>query len=114
VVHLLRDLIGRDFATDITGVRNDAVTVAAAPVSGAGSWVTMNELGKLLVLAGLILVVGGLILMLFGRTNLPLGRLPGDIIYRGKNTTFYFPLATSILLSVVLSVILYLVGRLKR
>jgi len=74
----------------------------------------MNELGKLLVLAGLILVVGGLILMLFGRTNLPLGRLPGDIIYRGKNTTFYFPLATSILVSVVLSVILYLVGRLKR
>ena len=75
----------------------------------------MSELGKLLVLAGLILVVGGLILMLFGRTNLPLGRLPGDIIYRGKNnTTFYFPLATSILLSVVLSVILYLVGRLKR
>ena len=114
VVRVLRDLIGRDFATDITGVRNDAVTVAAAPVSGAGSWVTMNELGKLLLFAGLILVAGGLILMLFGRTNLPLGRLPGDIIYRGKNTTFYFPLATSILLSVVLSVILYLVGRLKR
>src|SRR5437016_1675183 len=74
----------------------------------------MSELGKLLVLAGLILVVGGLILMLFGRTNLPLGRLPGDIIYRGKNTTFYFPLATSILLSVVLSLILYLVGRSTR
>src|SRR6266404_5216699 len=91
-----------------------AVTVAAAPASGAGSWFTMNELGKLLLFAGLILVAGGLILMLFGRTNLPLGRLPGDIIYRGKNTTFYFPLATSILLSVVLSVILYLVGRLKR
>ena len=88
--------------------------MAAAPVSGAGSWVTMNELGKLLLFAGLILVAGGLILMLFGRTNLPLGRLPGDIIYRGKNMTFYFPLATSILLSVVLSVILYLVGRLKR
>jgi Protein of unknown function (DUF2905) len=74
----------------------------------------MNELGKLLLLAGLVLAVGGLVLMVLGRTNLPLGRLPGDIIYRGKNTTFYFPLATSILLSVVLSVIFYLVGRLKR
>ena len=114
VVRVLRDLIGHDFVANITGVRHSAVTVAAAPVSGAGSWFTMNELGKLLLFAGLILVVGGLILMLFGRTNLPLGRLPGDIIYRGKNTTFYFPLATSILLSVVLSVILYLVGRLKR
>jgi hypothetical protein len=114
VVRVLRDLIGHDFVGDITGVRNGPVTVAAAPARGAGSWVTMNELGKLLFLAGLILAAGGLILMLFGRTNLPIGRLPGDIIYRGKNTTFYFPLATSILLSVVLSVILYLVGRLKR
>jgi DUF2905 family protein len=74
----------------------------------------MNELGKLLLLAGVGLAVAGLILMFLGRTSLPLGRLPGDIIYRGKDTTFYFPLATSILLSVVLSVILYLLGRLRR
>jgi len=52
--------------------------------------------------------------MLLGRTNLPVGRLPGDIIYRGKHTTFYFPLATSILLSVVLSALLYLLGRFRR
>jgi hypothetical protein len=56
----------------------------------------------------------GLVLMLLGRTNLPVGRLPGDILYRGKNTTFYFPLATSLLLSVLLSLILYLVGRFRR
>ena len=74
----------------------------------------MNELGKLLLLAGVGLAVAGLILMFLGRTSLPLGRLPGDIIYRGKDTTFYFPLATSILLSIVLSVILYLLGRLRR
>jgi hypothetical protein len=73
----------------------------------------MPDLGKLLVFFGLILVVGGLVLMLFGRMNIPLGRLPGDIVYRGKNTTFYFPLATSILLSVVLSVVLYFIGRLR-
>jgi Protein of unknown function (DUF2905) len=62
---------------------------------------------------GLFIVAIGLILMLLGRTNLPIGRLPGDILYRGKHTTFYFPLATSILLSVVLSLVLYLVGRLR-
>jgi hypothetical protein len=52
--------------------------------------------------------------MLLGRTGLPLGKLPGDILYRGKNTTFYFPLATSILISIVLSIILFLIGRLRR
>jgi len=72
------------------------------------------DLGKLLVCVGAIVVVVGLALMLLGRTNLPLGRLPGDIIYRGKNTTFYFPLATSILLSVVLSILLYVIGRMRR
>jgi hypothetical protein len=73
----------------------------------------MPDLGKLLQFFGLILVVGGLVLMLFGRMNIPLGRLPGDIVYRGKHTTFYFPLATSMLLSVVLSVVLYFIGRLR-
>jgi Protein of unknown function (DUF2905) len=73
----------------------------------------MGELGKLLIFAGLLLVVFGGILLLVGRTHLPIGRLPGDILYRGKHTTFYFPLATSIVLSVVLSLILYLVGRLR-
>ena len=73
----------------------------------------MPDLGKFLLFFGLILVVGGLVLMLFGRMNIPLGRLPGDIVYRGKHTTFYFPLATSILLSVVLSVVLYFIGRLR-
>jgi hypothetical protein len=73
----------------------------------------MPDLGKLLLFFGVILVVAGLVLMVFGRMNIPLGRLPGDIVYRGKNTTFYFPLATSILLSVVLSVVLYFIGRFR-
>lgn len=68
----------------------------------------------MLVLLGIALIVIGGIVMLIGRTGLPLGRLPGDILYKGKNTTFYFPLASSILISIVLSVILYLVGRFKR
>jgi len=74
----------------------------------------MAELGRLLVVFGIALVVIGGIVMLLGRTDLPLGRLPGDFVYRGKNTTFYFPLATCILLSVVLLVILYLISRFRR
>jgi hypothetical protein len=68
----------------------------------------------MLVILSVALVVIGGVVMLLGRTGLPLGRLPGDILYRGKNTTFYFPLASSILISVVLSIVLFLIGRLKR
>jgi hypothetical protein len=74
----------------------------------------MGEIGRLLVFFGIALIVIGVVVMLLGRTGLPFGRLPGDLVYRGKNTTFYFPLATSILLSVVLSLIVYVVSRLKR
>lgn len=74
----------------------------------------MADLGRLFLFFGIVLVVVGGVLILLGRTHVPLGRLPGDIIYRGKNTTFYFPLATSILLSLALSVLLYLIGKLKR
>lgn len=76
--------------------------------------ISVTDLGKLLVGLGALVMVAGLVLMLLGRTNLPVGRLPGDILFRGKNTTFYFPLATSILFSVLLSLILYLVGRFRR
>jgi hypothetical protein len=74
----------------------------------------MTELGKLLIWLGAMIVVAGIVLVLLGRTSLPLGRLPGDILYRGKHATVYFPLATSILLSVLLSVVLYVVSRWRR
>ena len=74
----------------------------------------MAGLGKLLIVFGVLLLIAGVLLTLLGRANLPLGRLPGDIVYRGKNTTFYFPLATSILVSVLLSLVLYVVGRWRR
>jgi Protein of unknown function (DUF2905) len=73
----------------------------------------MTDIGKLLVIVGLVVIAAGLVLTFAGRAHLPLGKLPGDIVYRGKNTTFYFPLATSIVVSVVLSLILYLIGRIK-
>lgn len=74
----------------------------------------MTDLAKLLILLGAALILAGILLLLVGRLHLPLGRLPGDILYRGKNTTFYFPLATSILLSVLLTLILYIIGKWRR
>jgi hypothetical protein len=74
----------------------------------------MSELGKLLVSVGALLMVGGLVLILLGRAHVPLGRLPGDLTFRGKHTTVYFPLASSILVSLLLTVILYLVAIFRR
>jgi len=73
----------------------------------------MTEIGKMIVGLGLVVVVLGVVLIVAGRTHLPIGRLPGDILYRGKHTTFYFPLATSIVISVVLSLVLYLIARVR-
>ena len=74
----------------------------------------MNDLGRLLIGVGLVLVIAGGLLLLLGRTGFPLGRLPGDISYRGRNVSVYFPLGTSILLSVVLSLVCYLISRFRR
>jgi hypothetical protein len=74
----------------------------------------MNDLGRLLIGVGLVLVIAGGFLLLLGRTGFPLGRLPGDISYRGRNLSVYFPLGTSILLSVVLSLVFYLLSRFRR
>lgn len=73
----------------------------------------MADLGKLLIFLGGLLAIVGIGLILAGRANLPVGRLPGDIVYRGRNTTFYFPIVTCIVLSVVLSAVMYLIGRLR-
>lgn len=74
----------------------------------------MAELGKMLIVFGVILLVLGFLLIGAGRFHLPLGKLPGDIYYRGRNTSFYFPLATSILVSLALSAILYFISRFRR
>jgi hypothetical protein len=68
-------------------------------------------IGRTLVILGAVLVVMGLLLSLGDRLPIKLGRLPGDIIIRGKNSVFYFPLATSILLSIILSLVLWLFRR---
>jgi hypothetical protein len=74
----------------------------------------MFGLGRTLVILGVVLIVVGGIVIFIGRSGLPIGRLPGDITYRGKNTTVYFPWVSSILISIVLSIVLFLIGRLRR
>ena len=64
-------------------------------------------MGKLLVVAGLVIAGIGLLVM----AGIPLGRLPGDIVVRRGNSTFYFPLATSILVSIILTLLLGLFRR---
>ena len=68
-------------------------------------------MGRAFIAIGIVLVVLGLLLTFSERLPLRLGRLPGDIVIRGKNTTFYFPLVTSLLLSVLLSFVMWLLGR---
>ncbi|PWH14618.1 MAG: DUF2905 domain-containing protein [Anaerolineae bacterium] len=71
----------------------------------------MEAIGRFLMLAGVLLFLMGGALVLTGKFGLPLGRLPGDIRLEGPNGVFYFPLATSLLVSVVLTVLLNLVLR---
>lgn len=70
----------------------------------------MSDLGRLLIVVGIVIVVIGVVLAVAGRVPW-LGRLPGDIQIQRGNWTFYFPLGTSILLSMILTLILYLLGR---
>ena len=74
----------------------------------------MTYLGKSLIVLGIIFILAGVVVILVDRAHLPIGRLPGDIVYRGKNTTFYFPLASSILLSIIITLLLYAVNRWRR
>jgi hypothetical protein len=70
----------------------------------------MSEIGKLLIVFGVLIAVVGVVIVLAGR--LPwIGRLPGDIYVRRGNFTFYFPLATSILVSIGLTLVFWLFGR---
>jgi hypothetical protein len=70
----------------------------------------VNDVGKVLIAFGLLITLAGLVLVFVGRVPW-IGRLPGDIHVQRGNVTFYFPLATSLLLSVVLTLLLYLLGR---
>lgn len=74
----------------------------------------MVEVGKALLAIGAALILAGGLVLLAARLGLPLGRLPGDFSYRGRNVSFFFPLGTSILISILLSLVLYLISRFRR
>lgn len=74
----------------------------------------MNDLGRILILLGGLLLLAGLVVVGLGRLHLPLGHLPGDFNWRGRGWSISFPLATSILLSAILSLILWAVSRFRQ
>lgn len=74
----------------------------------------MQGLGRLLIFAGVFIVILGVCVLLAQKLGLPLGRLPGDIVWKGKHSSVYFPLATCVLLSVILSLVLYVFNHLRR
>jgi hypothetical protein len=68
-------------------------------------------LGRLLIALGVVLVAAGLLLSFAGRLPVRLGRLPGDIYIHGKNSSFYFPLTTCIVLSALFSLVLWILRK---
>lgn len=74
----------------------------------------MSDLGRIFVTLGALLIVIGLALMLFTKMNVPLGRLPGDFSWRGRGWSVSFPLGSSILISVILTLLLWAISRFRR
>lgn len=73
-----------------------------------------RDLGRRLLILGLVIAAVGAFLFFSGRLPFRLGRLPGDIIHRGEHSTFYFPITTSIVVSIVLSFLLWLLSQFRR
>ncbi len=75
---------------------------------------SFRELGRALMLLGGLVVLAGAFFFFGGKLPFRLGRLPGDIVHKGENSTLYFPIVTCLLLSVGLSLLFWLVGRFRR
>lgn len=69
------------------------------------------NLARVLIIAGVVLICVGFVVLLLNRLNLPVGRLPGDVIWRGKRTTIYFPWVTCLILSALATIVLWLMNR---
>ncbi len=74
----------------------------------------MGEIGKSMIFIGIMIILIGIVLVFSDKLPFNLGKLPGDIVYKKENTSFYFPITTSIIVSIVLSFILYLFGKFFR
>lgn len=73
----------------------------------------MSSPGRALIAAGLLIALAGVLILFAERLPFRLGRLPGDFVWRGRNATFYFPLATSIVVSLLLSLVVWAIARWK-
>jgi hypothetical protein len=74
----------------------------------------LREFGRALLMLGAVLVLVGAFFYFGGKLPFRLGRLPGDIVHKGEHTTFYFPIVTCLVLSVGLSLLFWLLSRLRR
>jgi hypothetical protein len=74
----------------------------------------LREIGRTLLLLGGVLVIVGALLLFGGKLPFRLGRLPGDIVWQNKNGSVYFPIVTCIILSVILSVVFWLISHFRR
>jgi len=74
----------------------------------------LRELGRMMLIVGIVLVVIGGLLAFGARLPFRLGRLPGDIVWQGRSGTFYFPIVTCIVLSLIFSAIVWAIGALRR
>jgi len=74
----------------------------------------MQHLGRTLLIIGAALVAVGAFLYFGGKLPFRLGRLPGDIVHRGQNSTFYFPLVSCIVISIFISLILWIINQFRR
>jgi Protein of unknown function (DUF2905) len=74
----------------------------------------LRDLGRFLLLLGVVLVLVGAFFHFGGKLPLRLGRLPGDIVHRGEHTTFYFPFITCLVVSIALSLIVWLINHFRR
>jgi len=95
-------------------VTHSLVGYPADSLAYSGVSTRQNEymsFGRLLIIAGVILIGLGALVLFMSRLNLPLGRMPGDIVWRGKNTTVYFPIVTCVILSLLGTLLLWLINR---
>ena len=74
----------------------------------------LRELGKTLLIFGIVLTAVGAVLLLGGRLPFRLGRLPGDMFYTSRNTTFYFPIVTCVVVSAALTLLFWLIALFRR
>lgn len=72
----------------------------------------MGDMARVLIILGVLLIIAGLVMLVLQKTPFP-GKLPGDIVIRKEHFTFYFPLTTGIIISIIISLILYLLGKFR-